>query len=168
MLNLKKLSDRLDNALSNETPESLNDWLNKKRSMDVKEFLKTLKYNPRTENLDSAPDGKAQCLYHLNIANEAIKSIPEVFHQSEMIDKIGMFIEEAVNEKLNGGWVRVEDRLPNSTESILVTDGKVRIAGGYYPEGDKFCCNSVDMNGVKCCDIDQFTHWQPLPKLPGE
>ena len=36
MLNLNELRDRLDNMLSKETADSLNQWLNNKRDMDEK------------------------------------------------------------------------------------------------------------------------------------
>jgi len=39
MLNLKELEEALDNALANETPESLNSWLDQVRSRKIEGFI---------------------------------------------------------------------------------------------------------------------------------
>lgn len=50
MLNLEKLSDKLDDALSKETEASLKDWMNKKRTL-IKKIQKEGLTHPELEHL---------------------------------------------------------------------------------------------------------------------
>lgn len=62
-------------------------------------------------------------------------------------------------------WISVKDRLPKNLQSILVYHEKgIVYSGGFYEGPDKFSLNAF--NGAPTINIDEFTHWQPLPPAP--
>lgn len=64
-------------------------------------------------------------------------------------------------------WISVETSPPIGFKSIIVTNGHVVLAGGFYEGPDKFIMNMPDAErSIFCCDIEKFTLWQPLPALP--
>lgn len=56
-----------------------------------------------------------------------------------------------------GGWVKVEDGLPTSRQTVLLFDGMVTFTGYYSNNG---WLDSGD------CLARRITHWRSLPPLP--
>lgn len=57
-------------------------------------------------------------------------------------------------------WISMRDRLPAQGEDVLLFDGG-QIYFGYYSEiSEKFIL------GDDKVDINDFTHWMPLPAFP--
>ena len=64
-------------------------------------------------------------------------------------------------------WISVNDRLPENLQGILVCHKTGTIyAGGFYEGPDKFSLNAFA--GAPTIDIDNFTHWMPLPSPPNQ
>lgn len=65
----------------------------------------------------------------------------------------------------NNGWISVKDKLPEQPKEIIVCNGKDSICCGLYQRPDSF--TSVLPSGETFkYHINEFTHWQPLPKPP--
>jgi hypothetical protein len=66
-------------------------------------------------------------------------------------------------------WISVKDKLPELKSAILSTDGDI-VAVTIYEYNDciKSYCWSYFSSGCGCCDTDMnnVTHWMPLPSLP--
>ena len=72
----------------------------------------------------------------------------------------------------SGGWISVEERLPDK-ESLLLTSSKVCIIGDWYQNDWRTCRSHWEkVNGklklVSGFGKGEITHWQPLPPLPEE
>jgi len=66
---------------------------------------------------------------------------------------------EAEVERLRGGWISVDDRLPNERQQVLTCDVYDRI----------YHCTYIKYNfklKFHCDDHSKVTHWQPLPQPP--
>ena len=55
-------------------------------------------------------------------------------------------------------WISVEDRLPETTGSVLITNGDDVATGAYI--------KYVDGGGKWGRDSQGVTHWMPFPKPP--
>lgn len=69
-------------------------------------------------------------------------------------------------------WINVNERLPDNTEEVLVTDGLESYAIAYYKKADGYWEASYDLLEVTsysggCIIIcGNITHWMPLPPKP--
>ncbi len=62
-----------------------------------------------------------------------------------------------------GGWISVDERLPDHCEKILVCDTSQNISTGVYyvySTGGGDFCTPIRIK-------EQITHWMPLPEPPG-
>ncbi len=57
-------------------------------------------------------------------------------------------------------WIKIEDKLPDIDDKILVTDGKVIFTSVYW--GKKIGFYILDTGGYDF----ETKYWIPLPKLP--
>jgi hypothetical protein len=68
-----------------------------------------------------------------------------------------------------GGWISVDDRLPDVDQDVLLLTGSGIIEGS-RTNGDYGDWNfiTLDCHGCGCCrgDSDEVSHWQPLPSEP--
>ena len=72
---------------------------------------------------------------------------------------------------MTGKWILVSDRLPDTEDDMLVTDGEA-YAVGYWRE-DAQAWDSCDFGWLENreeppCGIHTVIAWRPLPALPGE
>lgn len=58
-------------------------------------------------------------------------------------------------------WISVKDRLPQSVNDCLVTDG-ICCAVASYSSSDQ----EWDFFGLTFWDSEEVTHWMPLPETP--
>lgn len=66
-------------------------------------------------------------------------------------DKVTHWILMPENPKINKEWIKVEDRVPNEGEPVLV----------FFDYGDK---TTIEIDEVGVSDF--ITHWMPLPETP--
>lgn len=59
-------------------------------------------------------------------------------------------------------WISVEDRLPEANEKVLVVE-KYGISCAYLWGG---CEKPYFVDDTEMIEIDNVTHWMPLPPLP--
>jgi hypothetical protein len=59
-------------------------------------------------------------------------------------------------------WVKVDDRLPEEEESVLLCDGFSICIGHIFDSENKYWWNSPDIM------MNDITHWMPLPELPSK
>lgn len=73
----------------------------------------------------------------------------------------GMIWEAWLARAEQGGWISVEDRLPEKLNIYFVwgMDLKVLFFAGYNPEAQTFRVGGKDITST-------VTHWQPLPQPP--
>ena len=64
-----------------------------------------------------------------------------------------------------GGWISVNDRLPEDDQDVLVCVNGNTIDTGYCTFG--YGGQSRFWQAYACLS-NNVTHWMPLPKLPGE
>lgn len=69
------------------------------------------------------------------------------------------------SSRMNDGWIRVEERLPENNDNVLVYNAK------YYNENcsvEVAFCDEYDKQwkGAPSYFIEGITHWQPLPEPP--
>jgi len=101
--------------------------------------------------------------------------------------ELAAILREATEQKTAGGWISVEDRLPEggfAGNLIYDTEGQIEICKGYCtftgPDGSKeyfpdtqFVFNLLH-NEVKetktpdLADYTHITHWMPCPEPPKE
>lgn len=55
-------------------------------------------------------------------------------------------------------WISFEDKPPNSSKKVLVTNG-IDIMIGFYCD----ICNIIEHENI---EVAKVSHWMPLPKLP--
>jgi hypothetical protein len=76
---------------------------------------------------------------------------------------------EAKEVAEDGGWISVDDRLPDVDQDVLLLTGSGIIEGS-RTNGDYGDWNFITLNfhGCGCCsgDSDEVSHWQPLPSEP--
>ena len=77
----------------------------------------------------------------------------------EILDKLSFFGgqragRELWNDKLNDGWIPVEERLPDNNENVLVTTDMGLIASGYIAHG----------TWITDQEPDYPIAWRPLPE----
>jgi hypothetical protein len=77
--------------------------------------------------------------------------------------------QEAKEVAEDGGWISVDDRLPDVDQDVLLLTGSGIIEGS-RTNGDYGDWNFITLNfhGCGCCrgDSDEVSHWQPLPSEP--
>jgi hypothetical protein len=73
-------------------------------------------------------------------------------------------------------WIKCSDRLPENEQKILISDGKFVTActadvtpfwkgrGEFYPDGCEFGGYEWEWH----FELEQITHWMPLPSPPQE
>ena len=81
MINLDTLRDKLDNMLSKETADSLNQWLNNKRDMDEEVMARIEEVMVRTELIGVLDD--IQSMMHELTLSELNELIDEITHLYE-------------------------------------------------------------------------------------
>jgi len=81
MINLDTLRDKLDNMLSKETADSLNQWLNNKRDMDEEVMARIEEVMVRTELIGVLDD--IQSIMHELTLSELNELIDEITHLYE-------------------------------------------------------------------------------------
>lgn len=64
-------------------------------------------------------------------------------------------------KKDNCKWISVHDRLPNTQNDYLVTDGYACMVAAFIPETQNW-----DLWAIGWWSSDQVTHWMPLPPTP--
>lgn len=64
-------------------------------------------------------------------------------------------------------WISVEDRLPEEEKIVIVFDLYQGITTGYV-ENNVFISPDIicDGNNIIEIDLQQVTHWMPLPEAP--
>lgn len=72
----------------------------------------------------------------------------------------------------NNGWISVDDELPIDEGFVLLLkdDGDI-IIGQYYFEQSPFLSDTEYYQSINyewLANLDEVTHWQPLPKPPKE
>jgi len=69
-----------------------------------------------------------------------------------------------------GVWISVEDMLPDGPQRVLVSTKEcgrlVCGLAGNWNEFDVFIPNRWGCINDICFDLDEVTHWQPLPEPP--
>jgi Protein of unknown function (DUF551). len=60
-----------------------------------------------------------------------------------------------------GGWISVEERLPEKEGRYFVTDSK-EVGEGVLLDGKLYACDSAPIF------TEDITHWMPLPEPPKE
>lgn len=94
-LDLKALEEKLDSALANETPESLNEWLEGKRSISIKDSLAQILFDKIKSYID--PDcGEMDMSWLHDGTLEKIKGM-------EIDQKIECYYQGACDESENHG-----------------------------------------------------------------
>lgn len=98
-----------------------------------------------------------------------------IFRHPKKYMKMGEYLREfkqtlntnyQLTGEVNDGWVRVEDRLPEDDEHVLVS-----IENGWttlmavIKNGEWFCYYK-DSFSTNANDPNKVTHWQPLPSPP--
>lgn len=74
-------------------------------------------------------------------------------------------LQQAYSLGQQSKWIAVEKELPDRTMEVLVTNGKVTLAGSFYIGG--FIMNLPDdERQIYTTNFQNFTHWQPLPDNP--
>lgn len=76
----------------------------------------------------------------------------------------------------DGGWVRVEERLPESQRMVLLAAptsyaGSGGVIYGWCDSGKWMYRNAIgvaEVSGTTCNGSDPVTHWRPLPAPPVE
>lgn len=71
------------------------------------------------------------------------------------------FMKQAALEKLSGGWISVEERLPDETGSYLAVVFGAAVTILYFSKRNGKWLNG-DARHAIC------THWQPLPGKPSK
>lgn len=90
--------------------------------------------------------------------------------RAELAD-IHSMIKEAIISH-NNGWISVKDELPVDMGFVLLleADGDI-IIGQYYFEQSPFLADTEYYQSINyqwLADLDEITHWQPLPQPPKE
>jgi hypothetical protein len=67
-----------------------------------------------------------------------------------------------------GGWISVDDRLPDVDQDVLLLTGSGIIEGSITNGDWNFITLDCHGHGCGCCrgDSDEVSHWQPLPSEP--
>lgn len=78
-----------------------------------------------------------------------------------------------IAELVNGGWISVEDRLPEKEDNVLAVLGGEVCLMAYFEFTENGVSNKVwgyvydGINGDAIFDDNYYpTHWQPLPSPP--
>ncbi len=66
-------------------------------------------------------------------------------------------------ERLKGGWISVDDNLPEERELVLVYCTDSGCVGTAWMVGDEWCISEPQAIGRA-----NLTHWMPLPEPPGD
>ena len=76
--------------------------------------------------------------------------------------------QEAKEVAEDGGWISVDDRLPDVDEDVLLLTGSGIIEGSITNGDWNFITLDCHGHGCGCCrgDSDEVSHWQPLPSEP--
>lgn len=103
------------------------------------------------------------------ISQEAKKAIVEALNSIEFDGFEGfedwvskaISVVESFPTSDEGRWIPVEERLPNSSEYVIITNGRYVSFADYFD--NKWYYPSNESPPFIYTDV---THWQPLPKSP--
>lgn len=88
--------------------------------------------------------------------------------QTALIDMVMYDIDEMPTLIPPNEWVRVEERLPEKKQDVLMLFKSGNMAVGWWHDADEhitFWCAYTDDGFYTDCD-DMPTHWMPLPAPP--
>lgn len=82
--------------------------------------------------------------------------------------KVGKYLE-SIRKHMNDGWIPVEDRLPEDTESgfynaVSVTMSNGRVTHGCYRNADREWWVAREDGEFKYTRSDEVIAWRPLPE----
>lgn len=63
-------------------------------------------------------------------------------------------------------WVSVEDMLPDITMPVMVWDRYFLMCTAVLHIDNKWLLDATYIDGKNRIELDQVTHWMPLPKPP--
>ncbi len=87
------------------------------------------------------------------------KSLTMATEIPKLIDHILSLCTPIEQEALQGKWISVEERLPESDKKVLVLTDKGDVTCGNYILGTMYAATDVP-------EFEEITHWMPLPPKP--